>query len=174
VKGLVFHTRSALGLLASMLVLTCCSSPSRAPQTLPDVTLAALDGSTLPLRQYAGHPLWINFFATWCPPCVAEIPDIERLYRTDKSKGLIVLGIDRQENAAVVRHFAAQHGLSYSLAIDNGAVAQALDLGALPVSVFVSRDGTVRAIRSGQLSAADMQTDVGSVLAQSKVDPSHP
>src|SRR5579864_1503558 len=105
--------------------------------SLPDVSLVGLDGRPSAFSAFGGHPLWINFFATWCPPCKTELPEIERRYDADKAAGLEVLGVDQQESATVVSAFVKRYSLRYAIAIDDGHAATAFRLSTIPVSVFV-------------------------------------
>ena len=145
------------------------SAPDRAGSVavgspLPDVRITALDGSASSLRAYAGHPLWLNFFATWCVPCKAELPEIEHRYQTDKPAGLVVLGLDQQESALAVQDFTRHYGVTYPVAIDDGPAAVAFQVRTIPLSVFVDAGGTVRAIHIGQMQPPDMDAALRSIL----------
>ncbi len=106
-----------------------------------------LDGSFVSIRSYNGRPLWLNFFATWCPPCSVEMPQIERHYRLASRKRLAVVAVDQQESPAIVRRFAGARGLSFQVILDGGSVARAFRISVLPVSVFVDARGIVRLVR---------------------------
>jgi cytochrome c biogenesis protein CcmG, thiol:disulfide interchange protein DsbE len=133
-------------------------------KALPDAPLWRLDGSRTTLRAYVGHPVWINFFATWCVPCKAEIPEIERRYGIDKPAGLVVLGVDQQESAAAVASFARHFNVSYPIAIDGGDAAAQFDLRTIPLSVFVDAAGTIRSIRIGQMQPDAMDAALLTIL----------
>jgi peroxiredoxin len=171
---LAWITLALLAALAAALALHALrfqehSGASRAGEArlgapLPDVPLERLDGTPARLAAYRGHPLFINFFATWCPPCKAELPDIERRYAANRGHGLIVLGIDQQESRAAVLAFAKPKGITYPLLIDRGQAAIVYDLAALPTSLFVDAHGVVRAIHVGRLSARQMDEDLAKIL----------
>lgn len=131
---------------------------------LPDETLLGLDGSSSSLRKYVGRPFWVNFFATWCPPCKAEFPEIERHYEARKSEGLVVLGVDEQERPAQVIAFAKRYGTKFPMVIDPGAAAVAFSIQTIPVSVFVDAGGVVRFIRVGQMDANAMNAALEKIL----------
>lgn len=133
-------------------------------KSLPDAPLWRPDGGRTTLRAYVGHPLWINFFATWCVPCKAEIPEIERRYDADQGAGLIVFGIDQQESAAAVTAFAKHFGITYPVAIDTGNAASIFDLRTIPLSVFVDASGTIRSIRIGQMQPDAMDAALRTIL----------
>jgi thiol-disulfide isomerase/thioredoxin len=154
----------------ALTVLCACSTAPRAQQHLPDAPVTTLDGNTISLQSYRGHPLWINFFATWCPPCIAEIPEITRLQAKYKRDGLVILGVDRQEAAGVVSQFVAKHKLDYAVVLDNGTAAEALHVGTLPVSLFVAADGTVQVVRQGEMTAAQMQDNIEHIIGSQTAD----
>jgi len=145
----------------------------RTPQTsgsvavgdpLPDVRLQTLAGSPITLREFAGHPVWVNFFATWCQPCKAELPEIERRYRDLHGTGLVVFGVDQQESAVAVRSFSAHVGLTYPIAIDEGEAADVFALHTIPLSVFVDSTGVVRSIHIGQMQPGEMDDALKTIL----------
>jgi thiol-disulfide isomerase/thioredoxin len=119
-------------------------------------------GETLPLAVFKGKPLLLNFWATWCPPCVEELPMIEAFWREHAAKGLQVLGLAIDQPSAV-RRFLAQQTLSFPMALAGlGGTELAKSLGnasgALPFSVFLAADGHVLAKKLGQLSKDDLKS----------------
>jgi cytochrome c biogenesis protein CcmG, thiol:disulfide interchange protein DsbE len=131
----------------------------------PEVGLVALDGKQVSLSNFRGKPVWVNFFATWCPPCKDELPEIERRYERAQPRGLVVLGVDQQEKPAQVKPFIARFGLRYPVVIDEaGQGAITYNLIALPTSVFIDRGGVVRFIQIGQMSPALMDAALKKIL----------
>jgi len=129
------------------------------------VAVTASDGSRILLKRYAGHPLWVNFFATWCPPCLIELPDIERRYLLNKEKDLIVIGIDQQEDAATVAKFVQTQHLTFPIVTDtDGSVAESFHLKTLPSSIFIDANGIVRENHSGQIMPDDMDLALAKIL----------
>jgi peroxiredoxin len=131
---------------------------------LPDLALRSLTGSAVSLRAYTGHPVWVNFFATWCEPCKAELPQIEQRYKSHRAMGLVVYGVDQQEDAVGVRSFTAHYGVTYPIAIDPGAAAFAFNIHTIPLSVFVDSTGIVRYISIGQMQPAEMDEALKTIL----------
>jgi peroxiredoxin len=133
-------------------------------QPLPDVQLRYADGRATALRSFVGHPLWINFFATWCVPCKAELPEIERRYKKFETSGLVVLGIDQEESSDAVTPFVKRYALQYPITIDTGPAADLFKIHVIPMSIFVDGSGTVRSIRVGQMQPDAMDEAIFSIL----------
>ncbi len=138
----------------------------RAPEltvTNPDGTtgpLLDLDGKPIRLADLRGHPVWINFFATWCPPCQAEVPTIRDVAEAEASRGLRVIGISVQESSPDdVRAYAERYGLGYTIGFDaTGSVYNAWRNNGIPTQYLIDRDGIIRQVVLGPLverSAAD-------------------
>lgn len=133
-------------------------------KALPDVAVHDLAGRSVSLRSYVGRPLWIDFFETWCPPCKAETPDIERRFAADRSLGLTVVGVDLEEGPKEVAAFRKSFGIRYAMAIDDGAAVKDFEIQTIPVSVFVDASGVVRGIRIGQMDGATMDAELRKIL----------
>lgn len=140
------------------------SGSARVGSPAPEVELVALDGKHLTFAAYRGKPVWVNFFATWCPPCKDELPEIERRYQRLHGRGLVVLGVDQQEAPRLIKPFIARFGLRYPVVVDDGQGAITYDLIALPTSVFIDRDGVVRFIQIGEMSPLLMDTALAKIL----------
>ncbi|NOZ04970.1 MAG: redoxin domain-containing protein [Chloroflexi bacterium] len=113
----------------------------------PDFSLQVLGSNarTISLKGYRGNrPVMINFWATWCPPCRAEMPAIQDAYEKYQAEGLVVLAVDQMEPARVVQPFVLDHGLTFPVLLDGESVAaDAYRVRALPTTVFVRKDGTI-------------------------------
>jgi peroxiredoxin len=140
------------------------SGRARVGSAAPEVDLVSLDGKRVTFAAYRGKPVWVNFFATWCPPCKEELPEIERRYQRFHARGLVVLGVDQQETPKLIRPFIAHFGLRYPVVIDDGQGAITYDLIALPTSVFIDRGGIVRFIQIGEMSPLLMDTALAKIL----------
>jgi len=113
----------------------------------PDFNLADLQGKPVALSDFSGKVVLLNFWATWCKPCVKEMPSIEALWRLLGDKGLTVVGInsDRGRRRAVER-FVASHGLTFPVVIDpRGKVRGRFRVAALPVTFLVDQQGNMLA-----------------------------
>jgi len=139
--------------LAAMVALLwtagCGGSAPRPPKTaggsLPDLELAALDGSTIRLVDGSGRVKLVNFWATWCAPCREEIPDFNALYAEYRDKGLDIVAVSMdEEGAEVVRPFVADNGMTYPVALGSDEVAEAFGgVVGFPTTFLVDREGKV-------------------------------
>jgi cytochrome c biogenesis protein CcmG/thiol:disulfide interchange protein DsbE len=128
--------------------------------------LMDLDGRPVTLADFAGRPLWIVFWATWCVPCQEEATDILAAYHAHRPDGLAVLAIDIQEPTATVRAYVQGHDLDYTVALDPTATVRAQFGGVgLPAHVFLDRRGVIRDRYLGQLTAALMEQHLASIMA---------
>ncbi len=129
-----------------------------------DAPLTMLDGGSTSLSTFRGHPVWLNFFATWCPPCKAEMPEIERRYHRLHPKGLAVVGVDQDETPELIARFVKPRAITFPIVIDEGPAAAAYDVFALPTSVFIDAHGIVRAVHTGQLSGDQMDAYLARIM----------
>jgi thiol-disulfide isomerase/thioredoxin len=139
--------------------------PARTAAGVVDAFFAAsfadADGRQQPLSQWRGRPLIVNFWATWCPPCVEEMPDLQRIRDTYRDRGVEVIGIGI-DNAAKIVGFRRQHGLSLPLLVA-GAGGSELSrsfgntTGALPFTVLISPDGRVLQRHLGQIKPEQLR-----------------
>lgn len=165
--------RTAVLAIAVACALVACSSGSGSSSNArvahvghaaPAWSEPSLPSGTLTLASLHGKAIYLNFFATWCPPCNEEAPQIDALARSYAARGLQVVGVDVLENARKATAFRAEHHLSYPVVVDSGALRDQYEINGLPVHVFIDRGGIVRKIVIGELSPASMRADVESVL----------
>lgn len=131
----------------------------------PDFTLQTLDGQQTSLSQLRGKPVWINFWATWCPPCQAEMPEMQRKYEALKDKGLVIVGVNFGEMSNAVREFVMGHGFDWAFGLDEGsAIASRYNVTGLPAHFFVDTEGDIKAVQLGGLTSEMMDDDLASIL----------
>ncbi len=129
------------------------------PRAAPDFMLAALDGGQVRLGDLRGKVILLNFWATWCPPCKAEMPDLDALYRQyGPTRNFVVIGVNVQERPELVAAFARQNSIAFPLALDtDGAVTTNLyHIRAFPTSLIIDRVGNIRDSWMGQISREAM------------------
>jgi cytochrome c biogenesis protein CcmG, thiol:disulfide interchange protein DsbE len=140
------------------------SASARVGQPAPAWSESAVPKGKLALVSLRGKAIYLNFFATWCPPCNEEAPALERLQRTFGAAGLQIVGVDVLESARKAQLFRSQHHLSYPAIVDDGTLRAQYDVNGLPVHVFIDRRGIVRSIIAGELSPAEMRAAVVKLL----------
>lgn len=125
---------------------------------LPDFSLENLDGVATPISSWPGKALIVNFWATWCAPCLREIPMLKAFTDEDADFQVVGIAIDRVD---AVRQFAADMQFNYPVLVGADAMQAAGDFGisyiALPLTVFVAPDGTVIGAHIGELARADLE-----------------
>ena len=118
----------------------------------PDFTLDLLSGGQAALSGLRGKVVVINFWASWCPPCRAEMPALDRVYEAYRARGLEVLAVNTtyQDTEAAATGFAGQNNLSFPIPLDrDGSVSARYLLRALPSTYFVDRKGVIRRVVVG-------------------------
>ena len=132
----------------------------------PDFSLSNLDGQSSRLAEWRGQPLVLNFWATWCPPCRAEMPALQAAAQAYRRQGVHVLGINQAEEPAQVVGFLQTLGLDFSVLLDrDAAVSQLYRVRSLPTTFFVDREGVIREIViGGPMSQALLASKMESLL----------
>ncbi|PNV62280.1 cytochrome C biogenesis protein [Clostridium sp. chh4-2] len=139
------------------------------PETLPaiDFTLTDQYGNTHTLSDYKGKTVFLNFWATWCPPCRAEMPDIQKIYETYSTEGddaLIVLGVagpnqGREKSEDGIKQFLEDNGYTYPVLMDTtGEQFAAYGVYSLPTTFMIDKEGNVFGYASGQLNEDTMKS----------------
>lgn len=135
----------------------------------PDFLLQTLDGGTLRLSDLRGSPVLVNFWASWCTPCRQEMPEIVRAYNARRDEGLVVVGVNLQENTGQVRSFAEDFGMEFPVVIDRtGQVAEGWRIGGpiegIPSSYFLDARGVVRKRVFGPMTEETLADALASIM----------
>jgi peroxiredoxin len=111
----------------------------------PDFTLPGLDGQMVSLADYRGKVVLLNIWATWCPPCVDEMPSMEKLYQTLKAEGFEILAVSMDESGArAVAPFMKKHKLNFPALTDTkGALKSLYQTTGVPESFIIDKDGVI-------------------------------
>lgn len=136
----------------------------------PSFSLETLDGEMVALQDLRGKVVIVNLWATWCPPCRAEMAAIERVYRANVEKGFVVLGIHTtfQDSQQAARGFVQDFDLTFPILLDRtGEVSRQYQLRALPSTFFIDRSGIIqRVVVGGPMSEATLETSVQELLRE--------
>lgn len=157
----------AIGLIGLVWVLTDRTelpSVGEVSRPTPDVVLATLDGGEINVSQQQGKVVLVNFWGTWCEPCIRETPALQEAYARYRDEGLLIVGVNvtgselKQGNTLEdVQAFADEFGVEYPIALDvEGEASQAFRVLPLPTSFFIDTQGTIRFVRVGEINADEI------------------
>lgn len=136
----------------------------------PDFELQTLTGENIRLGQLHGRPVILNLWASWCPPCKAEMPAIQRVYAAYSDRGLAVLGVNMtyQDDAESAQRFAREQGVTFPILLDrDGSVGRQYEMRALPTTFFIDGDGVIQdVVVGGPLSEALLRSKALQLLGE--------
>lgn len=145
--------------------------PTSAPRegfAAPDFRLTLLGGGEIALSDLRGKVVIVNLWASWCPPCRAEMPALQEVYEANRDRGLEILAVNTtyQDSEAAAARFVQEYGLTFPVPLDQtGEVSRSYLLRALPTSFFIDRDGVIRSVViGGPMSKTTIQTTVEALL----------
>ena len=131
----------------------------------PPFTLKRDTGGTLALSSLKGKPVYLNFFASWCAPCNEEAPSVVSLAKKYKAKGLVVVGVDEQEDVSKAKGFAAKYSLPYTVVLDDGPMGKDYGAIALPVHVFIDKNGKISTYRLGEMAPNEIEDAIKKIAS---------
>lgn len=124
----------------------------------PDFTLKNLDGEKVSLSDYKGKIVFLNFWATWCPYCVKEMPDLDRIYRENEDNDFVVLAVSVGEPKSDVSDFIKDKEYSFPILLDTkGEIAIKYFVRGIPTTYVIDKDGNIRTFRMTMLAYPEMK-----------------
>ena len=131
------------------------------------VQLTDLEGNPIRLADLRGRPVWINFWATWCPPCQEETPVLRDMYEAHADEGLEIVAISVQETTIEdVRAYVDRYDLAYKVGFDGtSAIFHTYRAFGLPTQLFLDREGVIRQVVLGPVTRAQAETILAPLLA---------
>lgn len=147
--------------------VTGADTAALASRPAPDFTLESLDGKQVSLSQYRGQVVLINVWATWCPACVRETPNLVRLYNTYRDQGFVILSVDdtSQDDPVKVAAFARDQGMNFPVLLDKtSTVGQLYGTRLIPTSYLIDQSGKIVYARVGELDSAQISEQVAALL----------
>jgi cytochrome c biogenesis protein CcmG, thiol:disulfide interchange protein DsbE len=160
-------------ILISGLLITSCgtpqdttiptpSTPAVVGKAAPDFTLSDINGNTIKLSSFKGKAVLVNFWATWCTPCMDEMPYMQEIYKNWTDKGLVFLSVDNGETLTKAKGFIDRYGYTFVPLVDpKGDVALRYNIRALPTTLLIDKDGILQYMLPGAFpSAKSIETEV--------------
>jgi len=154
-------------LMVSVLLLSLQNSQQAGVQkaiqgkSVGDFALTDLEGETIHLSDYQGKYVLLNAWATWCPPCRAEMPDLNAFHQAHQDKGFEILAINAGETRDIAAQFAVSLGLGFKVVLDSdGTVLNGLGITGFPTSILIDPEGKVAMIHIGMIFPEDLNNKV--------------
>jgi cytochrome c biogenesis protein CcmG/thiol:disulfide interchange protein DsbE len=133
----------------------------------PQLELTSLDGAQVSLEDLRGSVVLVNLWATWCPPCLQEMPTLNAFYEKYKDQGFVLIGVNQEESRDIVAPFVEDFGLSFPIWLDEKPLAQvAFKTVNLPSSYVIDRDGRIRLMWIGGISEKNLEQYVPKVILE--------
>lgn len=155
-------------LVVVAVILSSCGKRAEIfqPRPAPKWALKDVNGQTVSSEQFKGKVVVIDFWATWCGPCLAEIPGYVELQKKYAGEGVAIVGISLdQQGPEVVKEFIARSGVNYQIVMGDDTVADAFGgVTAIPTTFIIDRTGTIRDRKSGAESTEDFEKRILAVL----------
>ena len=143
------------------------SIPAAVNYPAPELILTDVNGARVSLEDYRGGVVLVNNWATWCPPCRAEMPELEAFFETHRAKNFTLIGISAGDTASQVDEFIAQNGITFPMWLDaDGAALRAFKNNSLPSSYVIDATGTVRLAWTGAISLEMLEKHVTPLLSE--------
>lgn len=136
---------------------------------LPDLSLTMLDGETVALKSLTGKVVVLDFWATWCSPCIRALPDLMAATSEFSSEDVVLLAVNQEEDVATIQTFLANRGWSLNVGLDNGTLARRLQVQSLPQTIVVGPDGKIAFVKSGY--TRDLRESLQRAIASLLVEP---
>jgi len=130
-----------------------------------DFELASLDGGNVALSDFQGQIIIMNMWATWCPPCRAEMPGLDQFYQAHKADGVVVLAVNGQESESTVRPFIESNSFTFPVLLDlDGAVGRQYMARSFPTTFVIDRNGRIQHVKVGQITERELEQIVTPLL----------
>ncbi len=137
------------------------SGPLRVGKRMANFTLPDLNGNMVQLSDYSGHMVLINAWATWCPPCRSEMPDLNALYQKHRSSGFVILAINAGETRDQAAGFAKQLELTFPILLDQDeSLMDSLGIRDYPTSILVDGNGVIKALHVGLFTQVALDREI--------------
>lgn len=144
-------------------------SSQAAKAAAPDFTVQDADGNSVSLSDFKGEPVVLNFWASWCAPCKAEMPDYEEMYQEYGPKGVVFMMVNLtdgdRETIDTAKKFLSDNHYTFPVYFDTKfSASDAYGISGIPNSIFIDRDGNVASTHEGMMDGAAMKKNIEKIL----------
>lgn len=138
-------------------------------QVSPAISAAYVDGGQFELSGYKGNIVVLDFWATWCPPCVAAFPELERLSKKYNTQGVRFIGVNQEPNQLPkVKRFLRKRKISFPSIVDPGSISRNFGVVSFPTTMLIDHEGVLRAVHRGAVSAERIEDDIKRLVKMKK------
>ena len=154
----IFPPSLLLILLLGLILAACGSFSTPLPaldgtEPVPNISLPTPDGDMLSISDYRGQVVFLNFWGTYCPPCVDEMPDLQAVYEELKDEDFVLIGLNAEEKPEKIKAFVQENGITFPIVISDDATVNAIfGLKHMPTTWFIDKNGILRGKMEGQMS----------------------
>jgi len=154
-----------VGLLFFGALMLLNSKPNPKTMPAPDLSFTDIHGDVVSFKDYQGQVVLVNNFAVWCPPCKAEMPELESYYQENKDKGFVILGVEAGQSQESVQLYVQEMGISFPMLLDPDMKSlQAFRLNGLPNSIVIDRLGMVRQTWMGAVDKSFLEKQITPII----------
>lgn len=148
---------------------TTITSSQASKTSAPDFTVQDTNGNNVSLSDFKGKPVVLNFWASWCPPCKAEMPDYEKMYQQYSSQGVVFMMVNmtdgNRETTATAKQFLKQNKYTFTAYFDvDSSAANTYGISSIPDSIFIDKNGNVVNAYEGMIDAAIMKKNIEAIM----------
>ena len=162
----MFRRSFILAVLIMAVLIGCTKRDVRSTGNVaPDFTLQDLSGKDIKLSDYKGKVVLLDFWATWCPPCRASIPGLEKIHKAYKDKGLVILAVSLdQGDWDSVKSFTTDYGITYIVLRGTEDVSEKYQVRTIPMLLVLDKEGRIQKRYLGFGNDQDLEDDIRSIL----------
>ena len=161
----MFKKSLIVSIITALFIISCTDMQKQSDTTASDFTLQDMNGRTVKLSEYRGKVVLIDFWATWCPPCRAEIPHIEKIHNAYKDKGLVVLAISiDQGDWDLVKSFLKSYGVTYTVLKGTDDVQMKYGVRTIPLTLILDKNGNIAKQYFGFGDEDDLEKHIKAIL----------
>ena len=162
--------KSFVNSFAVLAIVAAATLPAIAAPHMGDVAPAISipsdkAGKTIDTTKLVGKAVYVNFFASWCPPCNAEAPSVKKLFAKYQKRGFITVGVDELEDASKATAFAKNYGWTFPVGVDtDGKALESYRAVGLPVHIFIDRKGKIDLVRMGEMGPDEIEAEIKKIV----------